>query len=196
MRNKLLLAFVVLMAAFVVLAGCGSKDSPKSLAKQTFDLSIQAMENAFDTEKSVQIAEKNAVVEAKVAALSPKDKEAYDKELGWLSLKNMGKLLKTTGGVLNEASGKITDETGLNDADLKALKDATGQLKDALNSPELKDTLNQSKAELDALKKEMDVLKSPELKDSMDQLKKETDQLKKETDQLKKSTDALKGFGF
>jgi hypothetical protein len=68
--------FIVLMIPFVFFS-CGGKDSPKSLAKQAYDLSIQAFENALDSDKLNTIIESDEVQNA-LKELDSKTNKALD----------------------------------------------------------------------------------------------------------------------
>jgi len=74
---------VALMLSFtLVLAGCGA--NPKDLAKQSYDLSQQAIQAFSDPAKAADIAKKAAEVEKKVEKLSQSDALIYSQELARL----------------------------------------------------------------------------------------------------------------
>ena len=85
MRNRKIAAIVamVLLAMFV-LASCGGSN-PKALAKETIELTGQALGAMFDPEKSADLEKKMKKLEAKVENLSEKDKKIYEEELTKLS---------------------------------------------------------------------------------------------------------------
>jgi hypothetical protein len=119
-------AVFVLMAALVLaLAGCGG-GNPKTLAKQTYDIGLQAVGAMFDPAKAAELEKKVEDIEKKVAKLSPADRTIYEAELtrlGEEAAKAMADLYKSAEDAL-KASGALSDDA------LKAANDAANLLKD------------------------------------------------------------------
>ena len=100
------------------LAGCGG-NNPKALAKQTYDIGLQAMGALFNPSKAAELEKKAADIEKKVAKLSEADRAVYEAELARLSGAGLGGLFEAAGDAV---------KTGTQDAQ-KAL-DAAGSLLD------------------------------------------------------------------
>jgi len=186
MTKKQLGGIFILLAVIVALASCGGSN-PKALAKQTYDLGIQAIEAAFDSEKTAEINKKSQALEAKINALSASDRAKYDRELALLSLRGLGNIMKSAGGKINEAAGLITDEAvkalDLSQDQYNEINEAAGILSNeaakALGGVS-QEALNEARAQI------KEGLASDEFKDAM----------KESSDALKAAADALKGLGF
>ena len=57
------------------------KESPKSLAKQSFNLYMEAMDAMYDEERTKQVNEKANVLFARIEKLSKVEREIYEAEL-------------------------------------------------------------------------------------------------------------------
>jgi len=170
MKNTSLVfgAVLILMAA-LVLAGCGGED-PKKLAKETYDLGLQAMSAAFDSSKAADLEKKSAEIQKKVEKLSAANRVIYEQELARLTGNALDDLFESSGSSLNTDTEDL--EKTFNDA-LKEASDAMDLAGDALKS-----------IDTDAAKKA--------LKDS----KEATDAAKKALEESKKANDALKSLGY
>ena len=84
-----LIAIIALLAVIgFSMAACNS-DSPKGLAKQTYDILKQQTEIGFtDLEKYQSLSRQFDVIEQKVEKLSEKDQEIFAAELERLYTKN------------------------------------------------------------------------------------------------------------
>jgi len=122
-------AALILMAA-LVLAGCGG-DNPKKLAKETYDLSLQAVGALLNPSKAADLKKKAETIEKKVAKLSDQDKAIYNEELVRLGGSGLGGLFNAANGLKN-AADNIDVDKALKDAD-KAAKDAQQLLDTASN---------------------------------------------------------------
>lgn len=81
MKNrKIAVIFTIVLLTMFVLASCGGSN-PKALAKETIELTGQALEAMFDPEKSAELEKKMEKLEAKIEKLSEEDKKIYEEEL-------------------------------------------------------------------------------------------------------------------
>jgi len=74
---------VTAMICGVMLVSCGGGSSPKSLAKQAFELMVQY--NDADEAKQETLNKKVADLETKIKQLSEADRKLYDEEMKRLS---------------------------------------------------------------------------------------------------------------
>ena len=91
MKNKVMKIGIIVLIAVIglTMASCG--DNPKSLAKQTYDLTMQIESLSLtDYTKMIQLSAKIAAIEVKVMKLSEKDLEIYLDELFRLGGYSMG----------------------------------------------------------------------------------------------------------
>ena len=79
--TEILTIMLVFGFILVFMVGCSS---PKSLAKQAYDLSQQALNVGTDVAKAADIATKLIALESKVEKLSDSDKAIYEAELARL----------------------------------------------------------------------------------------------------------------
>ena len=117
--------FLGLLALLVVtiFTSCGGND-PKALAKQTYDLGLQAVGALLNPAKSRELEKKAEAIQNKVVKLSAKDKAIYQEEL-----------LRLAGGDLNSvlnAASKLIDNTSIED--LQKTMDTANQAVDFLKS--------------------------------------------------------------
>jgi len=112
MTNRKLLTAALIIA--LVLAGC--KENPKNLAKQTYDLTQQALSNPL---KAVSGVIKAANIGRKVSKLSAADRKIYNEELTRLMTKGMG----DSAGIFN---GLLGEDNALSGETLNALMQAIG----------------------------------------------------------------------
>jgi hypothetical protein len=120
-RNRFFVAAMAAVLSFgLIVTSCGG-GNPKALAKQSYEISQQALAALFSPTKAAQLEKKAADIEKKVAKLSEADKAVYNEELARL----MGTGL---GGLFNAASD------ALNDVDTKAAADALESAGKLLNA--------------------------------------------------------------
>jgi len=117
MKIRNLLVVCVVLLAVIAMVSCGQKDTPKSLAQETYDLTAQLVSDPGNAE----IMAKLEVVEGKVAKLSLTKQLSYASEL------------------LKLGAGAIGDQ--LKSLDIEG---AIGDINDALNSIDLQDALNEA----------------------------------------------------
>ena len=106
-----------LMALILALVLAGCRTDPKALAKQTYDLTQDALSNPLKMAGSLI---KAANIGKKVSKLSPADRQIYNEELARLAGQNPGGL-----GVL---SGLLGGDSALSGESLKAILEAIGTL--------------------------------------------------------------------
>ena len=138
--KNLLIACVVLMTVLVMVS-CGGKpkDTPKSLAKETFDLTAQLVSNP---EQAVEITAKLNIVREKVSKFSPAKQLSYTTELAKLSVNavkdviqspDVQETFKEVSDAIN--SSEVQDALRSVGSDVQdALKDAGVEVQDALES--------------------------------------------------------------
>ena len=106
------------IALIFALALTGCKPNPKALAKQTYDLTQDALTNPL---KMVGSLVKAANIGKKVSKLSRADKQIYTEELARLTGQGVGDLSSILSGLLG-GDGALSGET------LNALMEAIGKL--------------------------------------------------------------------
>ncbi|MDR2784449.1 MAG: hypothetical protein LBB83_00890 [Treponema sp.] len=109
-----ILGMTALLAFGLVFVSCGG-GNPKALAKQSYEISQEALGAIFNPQKAAELEKKAAAVEKKVAKLSESDKAVYVGELARLSGQGLGNLL--------DAASKLSDDASLENAQ-KALDTA------------------------------------------------------------------------
>ena len=114
----------LLIVLFVLALASCSGSNPKDLAKQTYDLSKDALGSLLDLKKAAEIQKKAASIQKKVDKLSASDKKIYDEELMRLAGGNLGDLF--------DAASSLDIQDALNSAG-NAL-DAAQKAADLLNS--------------------------------------------------------------
>ncbi|MDR2501562.1 MAG: hypothetical protein LBD37_10890 [Treponema sp.] len=129
----------------LALAGCGG-NSPKALAKQSYDTGQQALGALFNPAKAAELEKKAADIEKKVAKLSAADRAVYDAELARLAGAGLGGLF--------EAAGKTLESVNAKDAQ-KAL-DAAGGLIDT--AQDAQKTLDAARDSADAAQEALNAL--------------------------------------
>jgi predicted small secreted protein len=89
MKNTRVLRIAGIIALLAVtgfsMAACGGND-PKSLAKQAYDLTKQALTVGTDLQKAADLAQKSLELTKKVEQLSGEDEEIYAAEYARLTL--------------------------------------------------------------------------------------------------------------
>jgi len=136
MKIKNLLVVCVVLMAVIAMVSCGQKDTPKSLAQETFDLTMQLEQ---DPGNAAEILAKLEVVEGKVAKLSLTKQLSYASELLKLGAGAIGDSLKSLD--IEDAIGDIND--ALNSSEVQ------GAL-DALRNVDVQDALNNAQNAADA----------------------------------------------
>jgi len=127
-------ALIIVMTAFLLI-GCGGND-PRALAKQTYDLSIEALGALFNPSKTAEIEKKMTDIEKKVAKLSVSNQRIYQTELQRLSATSLGGLFGAAGGLL-ESAAKATESILTEEAvtqDIQNLLNTTTGLLNAATS--------------------------------------------------------------
>ncbi|MDR0670061.1 MAG: hypothetical protein LBF95_08260 [Treponema sp.] len=97
-RKNVSRGYVFILLTVLVLTGCGGND-PKALAKETYDIGLQALNVLFNPEKAAELEKKALEIEAKVEKLSAKDRAIYDEELARLAEENLGDLFNAAGAL-------------------------------------------------------------------------------------------------
>jgi len=120
-KNRFFVFGLIVLILALVLAGC-SKADPKALAKQTYDLIVEAMTNPL---KAVTGMIKAGSIGKKVSKLSPADKQIYNDELARLTGAEAGGI-----GILNGLMG--ADSEAANEA-IKAILEAIGVFNTSIN---------------------------------------------------------------
>ena len=120
MKKKV--AGVLILFFVLILASCGA--NPKALAKESYDLSLQALGALFNEKKAAELEKKMAGIEKKVANLSESDKKIYNDELARLTGAGLGGLF--------DAASKLQDAASSQDA--KKAVDSAKKAADLLNS--------------------------------------------------------------
>jgi hypothetical protein len=121
-KNKIFLLGV--LALGLVLAGCGGSN-PKSLAKQTYDIGLQAVGAMFDPAKAAELEKKVEDIEKKVAKLSGKDRAIYDEELARLgedAAEALGGLFKAATDAAGSTQGVLQEAADAADSAAEALR--------------------------------------------------------------------------
>jgi hypothetical protein len=114
-KNRFFVFGLIALILALVLAGCSRAD-PKTLAKQTYDLTLEVMANPL---KAVGGMAKAANIGRKVSKLSPADRQIYNDELARLTGSESGGL-----GILS----------GLLDSDSASVNEALSSIMGILNS--------------------------------------------------------------
>jgi hypothetical protein len=126
-KKEAVMGLVFVLMTVLALSGCGGSD-PKALAKQTYDIGMEALGALFNPAKTAELEKKLEEIEKKVAKLSPANQTVYNEELARLAEAGLGDGL----GSLFNAAG-----SALQNVDTEAAKDAldaAGQAADALKS--------------------------------------------------------------
>jgi len=114
------------------MASCGA--NPKGLAKQRYDLRLEAVGSALNPAKAADATKKVVDVEKKAAKLSAADKIVYEQELARLTGQGVNSLLDAASGLDDTSIEETLDTAGkLLDTAGKAL-DTAKQANDLLNS--------------------------------------------------------------
>lgn len=153
MKNTSARVAVLVFAAMVilVLSGCGGGNDPKTLAKQTYDLTIEAMGAIYNPEKTEKLNKELENLEAKVKKLSPAKAIIYQVELARLLASDSGSKFS---GALESASTSFQRsdeyqnmvneiESAVNDPQFA---NSLNELQNSLNSTEMQNLLDQLKA--------------------------------------------------
>ena len=110
----------LLTVSFVlVLVSCSV--NPKDLAKQSYDISMQALGSLFDLKKSAELEKKAVSIQKKVDKLSASDMRIYEEELTRLTAGILGDLFNAASNVLDNVSTE----------DIQNALDTAGQALDA-----------------------------------------------------------------
>jgi hypothetical protein len=136
-KNRFFVFGLMALIFALTLAGCGRAD-PKTLAQQTYDLTLEIMANPL---KAASGMVKAASIGKKVAKLSPADRQIYDEELARLTGQEEGGLGNILGGLIG---GQEEGESGILDG-LLGGKEAAGILGGLLggaDSASVKEALN------------------------------------------------------
>ena len=168
MKNKLLVfGMAVLILSFLItLTGCG--ESPKSLAKQSYELAQQAVGAMLDPSKTADLEKKAEAIEKKVEKLSASGKMEYAKELAHLTTKGLGSLLESTSKTASDSTDSIVGSTQ------KALDDS------------VKQTVNETQKAMDK-----------SLQQTLEETQKALDETQKAADAAtKQASDLLNSLGF
>jgi hypothetical protein len=129
-KNKFMLGMLTLLLTFsITLMSCGATD-PKDLAKQSYEISQQALAAMFNPKKAAELEKKAASIEKKIAKLSESDRAIYTEELTRLADKGLGGLFEAASGAMdavNKAAGALDSAQGLLDTASKLSDDPSLQ---------------------------------------------------------------------
>ena len=153
MKNYFKMLGIIAIAAVIgfLMVSCGS-DDPKALAKQSYDLAMQAVGAIFNPSEAANIAKKTVSLEEKVAKLSASDKAIYDQELARLAGNTFGGLLNTGSDLLNSSQDALNAaQKALDSLNVQDTLNATQQALDSLNNLNVQDSLNSAQKALDVL---------------------------------------------
>jgi len=123
------MAGIIMVIMVITLAGCGG-GNPKALAKQTYDLTMEAMGALFNPSKTAELEKKGTDLAKKVDKLSASDKKIYEEELERLMMASLGGLFGAAGSLFNSA----------------------GSLLETVDTEDVQSSLNAAQSALDALK--------------------------------------------
>ena len=101
---KFLGVIFILLIIGLSVSGCGSRNDPIALAKQTYDIAQQASSGSLDSKEMSAQQKKLAMIAAKVALLSTEKKKIYFDEL-----------MRLSGGSLDSILGEIINLPGFGD---------------------------------------------------------------------------------
>jgi uncharacterized membrane protein YccC len=187
MRRKIFTAGIsVLLLTFLIsISSCGA--DPKSLAKQSYDIGLEALSALFDPAKAAELEKEITDIEEKVAALSESDRAVYDEELARLSGEGLGSLFGAGAEALQEsfdAASSILNDTSAEDIQdslesLNQALDASQQALDLYNSVDVDEAV-------DAAQQALDLYNSIDVDEAARQAAEATQQ----------ASDLLKSFGF
>jgi hypothetical protein len=128
--NKMLGIITIGVVIAMTVVGCGG-GNPKALAKQTYDLGMQALGAMLDPSKAAELEKKATDIEKKVAKLSEADQAVYYAELTQLSGAGLGSLFEAAGSALDSVNTETVQDAL--DAGQKAV-DAAQKTNDALKA--------------------------------------------------------------
>jgi len=166
--TKLAVLCVVLVAVIAVASCGGKKDDPKSLAKQTFDLTMQLER---EPGKAQEIQGKMDVIEEKVSKLS------FTKQLSYAA-----ELLRLSSEAIKDAYAS------------PEVQDAVRAASDALGSSEVQGALRSATSDLqDAFRATTDALGTNEVQDALRAMNTE---LQDASNELNEALNALRALGF
>ena len=135
------------------MAGCG-KENPKSLARETYNLSIEALGAIFNPAKTAELEKKAEEIAKKVEKLSESDKVIYNSELERLTGQIFGGLLNL-GNDLNTKGALNAAQQALDFLNSQEVSTTTQQALDLLNSQDVLTTTQQA---MDAAQQALNLL--------------------------------------
>jgi hypothetical protein len=150
-KNRIFLwgmaALVLALSCALVLGSCGA--DPKGLAKQSYELTQQALQAGTDLNKAAALQQKAAAIAEKVLKLSDSDRVIYTQELARLTGQGLGEFINTTSDFLNTFSDSFNATTNLfND----------NSVQDTQDTLDTQDALKTTEQALDVAKKALDLL--------------------------------------
>ena len=109
-KRKIFVLAAILLALTLIAAGC-AKEDPKALAKQYYDLSLEAISlgNLISSSKQAEWETKLKAIDDKVSKLSEEDKKIYNEELIKLGINDLGNVLGGVGDFLESAVEGVGD---------------------------------------------------------------------------------------
>jgi len=109
-KRKIFVLAAILLALTLIAAGC-AKEDPKDLAKQYYDLSLEAISlgNLISSSKQTERETKLKVLEEKISKLSEEDKKIYTDELIKLGINDLGNVFEGVGDFLESAVEGVGD---------------------------------------------------------------------------------------
>lgn len=146
---------LVLILAALIIAGC-SNDVPKTLAKQTYDLGIEAMSSLLDPVKYADIEKKITDIEKKVEKLSITQKLAYEAELRKLVTSGIGSLFNSAASGLLDTASKAVENVSAQDVqnllnNTSDIIDSASKKIDEISTQDLEKALNEAASALKSL---------------------------------------------
>jgi len=100
MTNKRIVVGILALGLVFIMSGCGA--NPKGLAKQTYDLGMEALGALSNPAKAAELEKKAEDIEKKIAKLSASDRAVYEEELSRLAGQGFGDLLDTAAQQAND----------------------------------------------------------------------------------------------
>jgi len=148
--------FSALIAVAVIfsfaLTGCAKKDDPKTLAKETYDLTKEMISAADDDSKMKKLSKKASKINAKVEMFSSADKITYHMELARLMASDASNYIQDLTGAASsllkseDVADMINSFSSLLGNSQEAIQNTLNEFNEVFNSAEVQDALNELKS--------------------------------------------------